>query len=114
MMRKGLKGRPFARRADATEEEVKHDEDSDEKKSTPKFTVFSQLRAILFNSWAHLLLLFIPTGFVVQYTHRSPVTVFCVHFVAMLPSIMVISFAVDEIGLKLGETLGGLVSTTFK
>ena len=100
--------------ADAAEDEVKHNKDSDEKKSTQKFTVFSQLRAIFFNSWAHLLLLFIPAGFAVQYTYRSPVTVFCVNFVAMLPLIMVISLAVDEIGLRLGETLGGLVSTTFR
>ena len=109
--RKRRTGRLFHKKAeDAAQEGTEHHGKNPEQ----KFTIDSQLRAIFYNSWSHLLLLFIPAGFAVQYTHRNSVTVFCVNFVAMLPSIMVISFAIDEVGLRMGETLGGLVSSTFK
>lgn len=77
-------------------------------------TTFSQLRAIFFNSWFHLLLLVIPAGFAVQYTHSNAVVVFVVNFFAMVPSIMILALAVDNFMMYTGETIGALVSITFR
>ena len=95
-----------------------HDERKAEKKKKKKkfkttYPIGYQLRTIFFNSWAHVLLLLIPVGFVVHYTRRNPVAIFFIDFAAMVPSIMVMSLAVESIILYVGDLLGGLISTAF-
>jgi len=73
-----------------------------------------QVRIILFNSWLSLLLFFIPAGFAVNYTHVNPIAVFVINFIAIIPSAIVLDLAVDEISLRVGEVLQGILSMTFR
>ena len=78
------------------------------------YTFFSQMRAIVFNSYAHLLMLFIPAGFAVYYCHVNHIVVFTINFLAIIPSAIELAFGVDQLSLRVGETLEGLISMTFR
>ena len=80
----------------------------------PPYTFSSQTRAIFFNSYAHLLILFIPAGFAVYYCHVNQIAVFTINFLAIIPSAVELAFGVDELTLRVGETFGGLISMTFR
>ena len=88
--------------------------DSEDPPPKPSYTFFGQMRAVLFNSYAHLLLLFIPAGFAVYYCHVNPIMVFTINFLAIIPSAVELAFGVDQISLRVGETLEGLISMTFR
>jgi Ca2+:H+ antiporter len=89
-------------------------EDSNDRKSRKvQFSVQQQLRKIFLNSWAHVLLFLIPAGFAVYYTGQNAIAVFFINFAAMIPSIMIMAMAVENILMYAGELLGGLISTTF-
>ena len=89
------------------------DESNDRKSKKTKIPIEQQLRKIVFNSWAHVLLLLIPAGFAVYYTRQNAIAVFFINFAAMIPSIMIMAMAVENILMYVGELLGGLISTTF-
>ncbi|KAK3390386.1 Sodium/calcium exchanger protein-domain-containing protein [Podospora didyma] len=83
---------------------------------TPKepFTVRNQIHRTLFNSWINLLLLAAPVGIAINYVHAVPrVAVFVINFIAIVPLAAMLSFATEEIALRTGETLGGLLNATF-
>lgn len=78
------------------------------------FTVANQLQRTFLNSWINILLLAAPVGFVLNYVHSvSRVAVFVVNFIAIIPLAAMLSFATEEIALRTGETLGGLLNATF-
>jgi Ca2+:H+ antiporter len=60
-----------------------------------------------------VLLIFVPIGIIAGKTHWDPVTVFVINFLAIIPLAAVLSFATEEISVKLGEALGGLLNATF-
>ena len=78
------------------------------------YTLIAQARILLFNSWCHILILFIPVGFVLNYTQVNSIAIFVVNFLAIVPSAMILSFAVHDLSLRVGEVLEGLISTTFR
>ncbi|KAF2808959.1 uncharacterized protein BDZ99DRAFT_509377 [Mytilinidion resinicola] len=53
----------------------------------------AQVRAVVFGAWINVLLAFVPAG--------------------LFPSGAMLSFAIDELVLRLGDTFGGLLSMTF-
>ncbi|KND88816.1 Vacuolar calcium ion transporter [Tolypocladium ophioglossoides CBS 100239] len=77
------------------------------------FTVANQLQRTFLNSWINVLLLAAPVGFVLNYASVSRVAVFVVNFIAIIPLAAMLSFATEEIALRTGETLGGLLNATF-
>jgi Ca2+:H+ antiporter len=77
------------------------------------FTVGSQLRATIFNSWINILLIAAPIGIAIHFTKAPPVAVFVINFIAIIPLAALLSFATEEIALRVGETLGGLLNATF-
>lgn len=79
-----------------------------------KFTAGSQLRAVFGQSWVSLLLLFIPVGFAVNYTHQRAAIVFSMNFIAIIPCSVTISYAVEEITLRTGDAIGSLLNMTFR
>jgi Ca2+:H+ antiporter len=97
----------------STEDRHEKHEEKKSKKTKGKFPLRYQLRKIFLNSWAHISLLLVPAGFALHYTRRNPVAIFFVNFAAMVPSIMIMSLAVDTILMYVGDLLGGLISTTF-
>ena len=82
-------------------------------KSKQKFTVVNQLRATIFNSWINILILAAPAGIALHYTNQNPWAVFVVNFIAIIPLAAMLSYATEEIAIRVGETLGGLLNATF-
>lgn len=83
------------------------------KKDTQRYTFASQLRATLLNSWINLLLIFVPIGIAVNYAGIAPVAVFVINFIAIIPLAAMLSYATEEIAIRTGETIGGLLNATF-
>lgn len=83
------------------------------KSSRREFTFIGQLRATLFNSWLNVLFIFIPVGIAVHFIKASPVIVFVMNFIAIIPLAAMLSYATEEIALRTGETIGGLLNASF-
>ncbi|KAH8912470.1 calcium/proton exchanger [Coniochaeta sp. PMI_546] len=78
------------------------------------FTVANQLRRTLLNSWINVLLVFAPVGIALNFVPSiNKIVVFVVNFIAIIPLAAMLSFATEEIALRTGETLGGLLNATF-
>ena len=86
---------------------------TESKRPKTKFTVMSQLKATVFNSWINILLIAVPVGIAVNYAKVTPVAVFVVNFIGIIPLAAMLSYATEEIALRTGETLGGLLNATF-
>lgn len=87
--------------------------DDNNGKDKKKFTAWSQLHATLFNSWINVLLIFSPVGIAVYYAKIDPVAVFVINFIAIIPLAAMLSYATEEIALRVGEVLGGLLNASF-
>ena len=78
------------------------------------FTTANQLQRTFLNSWINILLLAAPVGIALNYVKSvNRVVVFVVNFIAIIPLAAMLSFATEEIALRTGETLGGLLNATF-
>lgn len=78
------------------------------------FTVANQLQRTLLNSWINILLLAAPVGIALNYVSSiNRIAVFIVNFIAIIPLAAMLSFGTEEIALRTGETLGGLLNATF-
>lgn len=71
------------------------------------------MKEILFSSWANVLLVFIPVGIALHFTNVNPTVIFIMNFLAIVPLAGLLSFATEEIAIKVGQTLGGLMNATF-
>lgn len=105
------------------------DQDADDSKSKKKvktnalyrpvhprhpFTVANQLQRTFLSSWINVLLFAAPVGIALNYVKSvSPTIVFVVNFIAIIPLAAMLSYATEEIALRTGETLGGLINATF-
>ncbi|OBT50520.1 hypothetical protein VE04_09479 [Pseudogymnoascus sp. 24MN13] len=78
-----------------------------------KFTVASQIRSIFLGSWVNIFLIAAPVGIALGATHQNFIAVFVVNFIAIIPLAALLSYATEEIALRVGETLGGLLNATF-
>ncbi|EXJ92348.1 hypothetical protein A1O3_00898 [Capronia epimyces CBS 606.96] len=90
-------------------EEVDHDNGKVKK----QFTASSQIHATLFNSWINVLLVFSPLGIAVYYAGINKVAVFIINFIAIIPLAAMLSYATEEIALRTGEVIGGLLNASF-
>ncbi|CAI7605049.1 unnamed protein product [Penicillium bialowiezense] len=89
------------------------DEDKKSLSETQKFTFASQLRATILNSWINILLVAAPVGIALYAVEANPIAVFVVNFIAIIPLAAMLSFATEEIALRTGETIGGLLNASF-
>ena len=83
------------------------------KRDEQTFTMRSQFDATILNSWINILLLAVPIGIAVNYAHIAPVAIFVINFIAIIPLAAMLSTATEEIALRTGETIGGLLNATF-
>ncbi|KAI6245495.1 Vacuolar calcium ion transporter [Erysiphe necator] len=67
----------------------------------------------LYSNYVNFLLIFVPLGIIGGYLSWNPSIVFFLNFLAVMPLAAVLSFATEEISMKVGETLGGLLNATF-
>lgn len=78
-----------------------------------KYTVANQLRNTVFNSWLNILFIAIPAGFACHYAGIDGRISFAVNFIAIIPLAALLSFGTEEVALRTGETIGGLINATF-
>lgn len=86
---------------------------SNSKRAKHRFTVVGQLRATIFNSYLNVLFVFIPIGIAMHFAKVGPVVIFVTNFIAIIPLAAMLSYATEEIALRTGETIGGLLNATF-
>ncbi|KAL4901875.1 hypothetical protein BDW74DRAFT_67416 [Aspergillus multicolor] len=95
----------------STEENAEVSEN--EPRDKQKFTPVGQFKATVLNSWINILILAAPAGIALNYVDVDPVAVFVVNFIAIIPLAAMLSFATEEIALRTGETIGGLLNASF-
>lgn len=78
-----------------------------------KIPAGQQFRFVLFGAWINVLLIFVPVGFAVFYAGLGPVPVFIINFIAIIPLAAMLSNATEELAIRVGETMGGLLNATF-
>lgn len=92
---------------------LQHTNSSGSQKAKKKFTPFSQFKATILNSWINVLLIAVPVGIALNHVDVDPVAVFVVNFIGIIPLAAMLSYATEEIALRTGETIGGLLNATF-
>lgn len=90
-----------------------HEDYDNNGKDKKKFTAWGQIHATLFNSWINVLLIFSPVGIAVHYAGVNKVAVFVINFIAIIPLAAMLSYATEEIALRTGEVIGGLLNASF-
>ncbi|KAH8599751.1 Sodium/calcium exchanger protein-domain-containing protein [Bisporella sp. PMI_857] len=70
-------------------------------------------KVTLFSNYVNVLLVFVPIGIIAGLSDWNATTVFILNFFAIVPLAAVLSFATEEISMKLGQTMGGLLNATF-
>lgn len=61
----------------------------------------------------NVLLVFVPLGIISGAIGWNPTVIFILNFLAIIPLASLLSFATEELSVKLGQTLGGLLNATF-
>ncbi|KAG0648940.1 calcium ion transporter [Hyphodiscus hymeniophilus] len=75
--------------------------------------IFNITKVTLLSNYVNVLLVFVPLGIIAGVGHWNPTVVFILNFFAIVPLAAVLSFATEEISVKLGQTMGGLLNATF-
>lgn len=78
-----------------------------------KFAPLKSSRHLLLGSWINLLLVAVPLSFIAEALHWSAVARFSVSFIAIVPLAKLLGDATEQVSMKLGQTLGGLLNATF-
>lgn len=89
-----------------------HDEDISPWVKYPKHISYITWLTLSSN-YVNVLLVFVPLGMIAGGLGWSPTTVFVLNFLAICPLASLLSFATEELSVKLGETVGGLLNATF-
>lgn len=106
-------GRRGSNRRNTEENESQREDASGSKKQKQKFTFVGQFKATILNSYINVLFVFIPLGIAMHFVNVSPVVIFVMNFVAIIPLAAMLSYATEEISLRTGETIGGLLNASF-
>jgi Ca2+:H+ antiporter len=80
--------------------------------SVPKQTLHITWLTLTSN-YVNVLLVFVPLGIIAGAMEWSPNAVFALNFLAIVPLAALLSFATEELSVKLGQTIGGLMNATF-
>jgi len=67
----------------------------------------------LLSSWINVLLIFVPLSVVSHYAKWDAGAVFALSFMAIVPLAKLLGEATDQLSIKLGQTLGGLLNASF-
>ncbi|EMD38179.1 hypothetical protein CERSUDRAFT_82422 [Gelatoporia subvermispora B] len=66
-----------------------------------------------FGHWLNILLVFVPLSAIAHYLHWDAALRFSFSFVAIMPLAALLGTATDQLSLKLGQTLSGLLNASF-
>ncbi|OAX33116.1 calcium/proton exchanger [Rhizopogon vinicolor AM-OR11-026] len=76
-------------------------------------SVWGSMKAIVFASWLNVLLVFIPISWAINFALPDQHTlIFIFTFLAIMPLAKLLAFATDELSLRVGQTLAGLLNAT--
>lgn len=78
----------------------------------PMYT-YHVTKQTLLSNYVNVLLVFVPIGIIAGAMGWNPTAVFILNFIAIIPLAALLSFATEELSVKLGQTLGGLLNATF-
>jgi Ca2+:H+ antiporter len=78
-----------------------------------KIPVGAQIKFVVFVAWINVLLVMVPVGFVVNYIKAGDTVIFVINFFAIIPLAAMLSTATEELALRVGETMGGLLNASF-
>ncbi|SAM02076.1 hypothetical protein [Absidia glauca] len=78
----------------------------------PKPTFKGGLYAIMTGSWLNVLLIFIPFG-IISHFFWGPTATFVLNFIAIIPLAKLLGDVTEDIALRTGEVVGGLLNATF-
>ncbi|PWZ01734.1 calcium/proton exchanger [Testicularia cyperi] len=68
---------------------------------------------ILTCSWINVMLVFVPLGIIAEHLHWPAIWIFSLNFLAIIPLAKILGDATEQVSLRLGQTLGGLLNATF-
>lgn len=77
------------------------------------FVVLHKTWQVLASNYVNFLLVFVPVGIVLGALNIDPTAIFVINFLAIIPLASLLSFATEELSVKLGQTIGGLLNATF-
>ena len=103
--------RPSRQNTEDNESQSEHA--SEHKRQKQNFTLVGQFKATILNSYINILFVFIPVGIAMHFVKVSPVVIFVMNFIAIIPLAAMLSYATEEIALRTGETIGGLLNASF-
>ena len=78
----------------------------------PSNTLFLTYKT-LGSNYVNVFLVFVPLGIISGICKWNQTAVFILNFLAIIPLASLLSFATEELSVKLGQTLGGLLNATF-
>ncbi|BGP14581.1 hypothetical protein JCM10213v2_002530 [Rhodosporidiobolus nylandii] len=73
----------------------------------------SSLMNIVKYSWLNVLLVFVPVSWAMHFTGQGSVITFVMSFIAIIPLAALLGFATEDLAIRVGETIGGLLNATF-
>jgi len=71
------------------------------------------MHSIVFSGWLNLLLLCIPAGFAAQYLAWPAVWRFSLNFLSLIPLALILGDVTEDLALRFGDVIGGLINATF-
>ncbi|EJT98206.1 calcium/proton exchanger [Dacryopinax primogenitus] len=75
-------------------------------------TTRSSLMEIIKSSPLNILLLFIPVGWALYFAKQSGVVIFVTTFISVIPLAQLIGYGTEELTMRVGPTVGGLLNAT--
>lgn len=81
--------------------------------TSPDSGVSATIRTILTTSYFNLLLFFVPFGILAQVTHWTPISIFALNALAIIPLTGLLTYATENVAQTLGVGLGALLNITF-
>ncbi|KAJ6513321.1 Sodium/calcium exchanger protein-domain-containing protein [Mycena sanguinolenta] len=84
-----------------------------ERRVAPPPGVWRSIRSIILASWLNVLLVFIPISWAFNFADKEQHTlIFVFSFLAIIPLAKLLAFATDELSMRVGQTLAGLLNAT--
>ncbi|KAL1409684.1 hypothetical protein Q8F55_003680 [Vanrija albida] len=78
-----------------------------------RFNFIASSKHLLLGSWLNLLLVAVPLSLLAEHLGWSATARFVTSFVAIVPLAKLLGDATEQLSMKLGQTLGGLLNATF-
>ena len=111
--KRGVFKKLFGGKEEKSEDPEMQRTDTSESKPKKHFTVMEQVKTVILGSWINVLLICSPVGIAIHYANLNPYADFVINFIAIMPLAGILSYSTEEIALRVGETLGGLLNASF-